>query len=94
MEELLLVKVMSPTWRFLFKRSSLREFDGLRSVLRQALDLDQKEEFIRQALEDFYANRGKKLVIPEQLESIEDFIARRETSPDVPIVYFPKPTDA
>lgn len=76
------------------KRGSLRESDGLRSVLRQALDLDQREGFVRQALEDFYANRGRRLVIPPQLFSIEDFIARREASPDVPIAYLPTPIEA
>jgi hypothetical protein len=73
------------------KVSQLRQFDGLRDVLRQALDLDQREGIIRQTLEDFYAGRGKKRVIPAQLASIEEFIAGRETSPDVPILSLPKP---
>ena len=72
------------------RRSQLRQHEALRGVLSQALDMDQRESVIRQALEDFYAGRGKKRVIPEQLVSMDDFIARRETSPDVPIAYLPE----
>lgn len=71
------------------RKNQLNQREGMRSVLRQALDFDQREGVIRQAMEDFYANRGKRHVIPEQLKSLEEFIARRETSPDVSIATLP-----
>jgi len=72
--------------------SKLREQGGLRDGFKEVLELDQREGFIEQVLEDFYADRGKKRVIPEQLESIEDFSAQRDTSPDVLIARLPVKT--
>jgi hypothetical protein len=67
------------------KKSTLDNQDALRGVLRQALEIDQREGLIKQALEDYYANRGKRHVVPDQLRSLKDFIEARGTNPDVAI---------
>jgi len=65
-------------------RSKIREMDGVRSVLSQAVELDALEGITGRAIEAYYGNSGMTQIFSHGF-SMRNFYAERETFPDVPI---------
>ena len=69
------------------KKSELVVSPNLRDALRQALELDDKENLIRDTLESYQKNpENRKLVFPESLNSIQKFNNNREFGLDVEVM--------
>ena len=66
------------------KKSELKADQGLRSVVKQAIELDDKEQLVKSALNAYFMNpQARELVFPQEVTSIESFSSTRETGRDV-----------
>jgi hypothetical protein len=69
------------------KKSDLISNPNVRDVLRQALDFDTEQGLTRNALENYHKNpQGRKLVVPENVSSIEEFSNIREYGTDTRVM--------
>lgn len=68
------------------RRSEIQNMAGVRSVMRQAVELDRASGLSARAIEEYYLFPEKRIsIFPKDFVSIRNFDAQRELSPDVAI---------
>lgn len=68
-------------------RSMIQEAKGIRSALKQAIELDIARGVSARAIEAYYNFPEKRIpIFPSDMSSIRDFYTQRELSPDIPII--------